>query len=115
MKSEDLLFLVTSLHRFSAKWKEIGLSLNFLADELDCIGHNKELMQCLVELLKKWSQWPTDDHQDSPTIESLCDALHSPLVGLGAAANELYELRNLLPSQTKKFAEVCTEPQTPTN
>ena len=103
MKKEDVTFLVTFLHSFSAKWKEIGLCLKFDPNELDIIGHDdKSVTQCLVQMLSQWSQWPTVDHCDSPTLEKLCEALGSRLVKLGAQANELYDLRIYLPSQQKK-------------
>lgn len=51
----------------------------------------------LTELLSQWSQWPTAEHSDVPTMRRLCDSLHCDLVGLGAEANDLYEL----PSKNK--------------
>lgn len=50
----------------------------------------------LVELICKWSQWPTDNHLVSPTLEMLKGALRNGLVGLGAVADTL-----LLPSSQR--------------
>ena len=46
------------------------------------------------------------DHPVVPTLEQLCDALRSGLVGsglvgLGAEANDLYETKNNLPSKQR--------------
>ena len=40
----------------------------------------------LQELLSQWVQWPTASHSTRPTLESLCAALQSSLVGLGSLA-----------------------------
>ena len=46
-------------------------------------------MSFLQELLSQWVQWPTEEHQNDPTLEALCTALRSRLVGLGSLAEEL--------------------------
>ena len=103
MRSGDVAFLVSHLHKdASHKWSEIGLALNFRDGELKSIIQSfprATTQQLLTELLSQWCQWPTADHSDVPTMERLCDALRSGLVGLGAQANDLYELRNSLPSK----------------
>ena len=43
----------------------------------------------LQELLSQWVQWPTTDHPNHPTLEALCTALSSSLVGLGSLAEEV--------------------------
>ena len=43
----------------------------------------------LQELLSQWVQWPTTEHPSNPTLEALCAALRSPLVGLGSLAKEV--------------------------
>ena len=43
----------------------------------------------LQELLNQWVQWPTTEHPNNPTLEALCAALRSPLVGLGSLAEEV--------------------------
>ncbi len=104
MKDVDVNFLVEHLQIYSHKWRVIGISLNFLHDELENIRLSSQDITTellLTDLLSRWSQWPTRYHSDVPTLERLCSALRSNLVGLGAKANELYELRNQLPSQIK--------------
>ena len=103
VRSGDVCFLASHLCKFAShKWREIGLALNFQDGELKALslsfpGHTAQ--QLMIELLSQWSQWPTADHSDVPTMERLCDALRSGLVGLGAQANDLYGLRDHLPSQ----------------
>lgn len=77
------------------------MALGFLHSELDNIEDSRPrapVKQLLAELLSQWSHWPTADHSGVPTMEKLRDALHSGLVGLGAEAEDLYELRTFLPS-----------------
>ena len=90
-------FLYGFLHQYAYKWREIGQALNFRHGELLNIIHSTT-QQLLTELLNQWSQWPTADHPDIPTVERLRDALRSELVGLGAVANDVYTLRSYLPS-----------------
>ena len=45
----------------------------------------------LQELLSQWLQWPTDSHPTKPTLEALCTALQSSLVGLGSLAERMNE------------------------
>ena len=94
--------LMSHLHKYAYKWREIGSSLNFHHGELENISQSPpgaDPKQYLKELLIQWSHWPTADHSDVPTMEKLRDALGSGLVGLGVEANDLYELRNFLPSK----------------
>ena len=88
--------------RAAHRWREIGLVLNFQDAELKSMALSlprADSQQLLTELLIQWSQWPTTGHPDLPTMERLRDALRNDLVGLGAEANGLYELRNFLPSK----------------
>ncbi len=88
----------------ASKWREIGTALSFQPGELDNINHpipGASAQRLLTELLSQWSQWPTARHSAVPTMERLRDALRSALVGLGAEANALYELRDFLPSHQK--------------
>ena len=101
VKSEDVTFLMKHLNTHAYKWKAIGNALNFQHGELDNISQSSSgttTQQLLGELLSQWSQWPTDNHTDYPTMERLCNALRNDMVGLGAVANELFGLRNSLPS-----------------
>ena len=106
VKSRDVSFLMMHLHQYAYKWRDIGTALNFQHSELENISHGfprATIQQLLTELLSQWSQWPTADHSDVPTMERLRDALRSGLVGLGAQANDLYELRSQLPSQANRY------------
>ncbi len=101
VRSQDVAFLVEHLHKYAFKWREIGTVLRFHHDELEIIFYSlpgATSQRLLRELLSQWSQWPTADHSDVPTMERLRDALQSGLVGLGAEANALYDKRTLLPS-----------------
>ena len=101
VRSEDVSTLMSHLYKNSYKWWDIGTSLNFQNGELENIKQSKpgaHPQQLLNELLSQWSQWPTVDHPEDPTMERLCDALRSGLVRLGATADHLFEIRNFLPS-----------------
>ena len=107
MTSEDINFLFQFLYQHSAKWRSLGVSLKFHHAELEIIHHSKANFQDrLEELLANWSQWPTADHPDFPTLERLCDALRSEVVGLGAVAARLYERKNDLLSQRRTGARL---------
>ena len=102
VKSEDVGFLMEHMLDYSYKWRWIGLSLRFRPGELENIRQSfpeKPTKYFLMELLSQWTQWPTTTHPHVPTMEKLCSALRSGLVGLGALANELYVLCTQLPSQ----------------
>ncbi len=102
VRSGDLKMLMGLLHKCAYRWREIGFALNFQYSELENISSSNQgatTQQLLTELLSRWSQWPTADHPDDPTMERLRDALRSGLVELGAVANDLYELRHTLPSK----------------
>ena len=82
----DVSFLVNNLCKHAHKWRDIGLALNFQPGELENISHpnpGATAQRLLTELLSQWSQWPTADHSDAPTMERLRDVLRSGLVGLG--------------------------------
>ena len=104
MKNDDVEFLMRKLKTYSYKYKDIGLGLNFSNGEIKGIeqtfprGTPQDLLR---EILDQWSNWPNEDHRDDPTIEKLCDVLHSGLVGLGALSRDIYKLKNSLPSKTK--------------
>ena len=89
------------LHQFAYKWREIGTALSFHHGDLENISQTFPRgtpQQLLTELLSQWSEWPTAIHSGVPTVERLCDALRSGLVGLGALANSLQDTRTQLPS-----------------
>ena len=96
------------IHDFSDKWFEIGLGLGFTSPQLKRIA-SKPLFQAgaptryLTELLSQWVQWPTNGHPHKPTLEALCEALRSSLVGLGQLADELE--REMKHSTTGNYKE----------
>ena len=97
-------FLTGYLYKYAYKWRDIGASLRFHLGELENIVHTYPRatpQRLLTELLHQWSQWPTAEHPQAPTMERLCDALRSGQVGLGAEANDLYATRTNLPSQNE--------------
>lgn len=93
VRSDDIHFLASQLCKYAShKWEAIGLALGFMDGELKGLSHSyprATAQELLTKLLCQWSQWPTADHPDIPTIESLRDALRSDLVQLGAVANNV--------------------------
>ena len=92
MNQEDVRSLLEFLCNYAHKWNELGLSLGFLDDELKNIFHSSPhspVQQHLKTVLAQWAHWPTNDHPVEPTIEILCNALRSKMVGLGDVADEL--------------------------
>jgi hypothetical protein len=82
------------LQSYSYKWNPIGLSLGFTPHELHTISGMVTLLtgapvSYLQEMLDRWVQWPTGEHQNNPTLGALCTALRSSLVGLGGLAEEV--------------------------
>ena len=93
---KDILNLLRLLQIYSFKWNEIGLSLGFVTPELTTISSMPLLLvgaptSYLQELLSQWVQWPTASHSTRPTLESLCGALQSSIVGLGSLADKVKE------------------------
>ena len=103
VQQEDVKFLLEELCNYTYKWEDIGLVLGFVDGELKNITHSSpsqaSTQDFMKELLVKWAHWPTKDHLRNPTLENLCNALRSKLVGLGNIADELYLKKNSLPSQ----------------
>ena len=96
LNERDIVNLLSLLQKYSFKWNEIGLKLGFIAPELHTISSMSRLfvgapVSYLQELLSQWLQWPTDSHPSKPTLEALCAALRSSLVGLGNLAEKLNE------------------------
>ena len=110
---EDVSFLLEKLSDYAYKWKDIGRALGFSHGEVKNINQGLpkgDPSECFVEILNKWSQWPTTRHEEKPTLERLCEALRTTAVGLGAAANDLYSGKNDLPSlQPKKLPTISSE------
>jgi hypothetical protein len=94
LSEKDLVHLMRLLQSYSYKWNPIGLNLGFTQHELNTIFGMLKLMvgapvSYLQELLSQWVQWPTEEHQNNPTLGALCTALRSSLVGLGSLAEEV--------------------------
>ena len=94
LSERDIAELLNLLQIYSYKWCNIGLSLGFLPPELDTISSMSKLFagapaSYLQEILSQWIQWPTANHPTRPTLETLCAALRSPLVGLGSLADKV--------------------------
>ena len=94
LREKDIVHLMRLLQSYSYKWNPIGLSLGFTQHELNTIFGMLKLLvgapvSYLQELLSQWVQWPTEKHQNNPTLEALCAALQSSLVGLGSLAEEV--------------------------
>ena len=94
LSEKDLAHLMRLLQSYSYKWNPIGLSLGFTPHELYNISCMVTLLtgapvSYLQELLSQWVQWPTEEHQNNPTLGALCTALRSSLVGLGSLAEEV--------------------------
>ena len=86
--------LMKKLGDYSSHWNEIGLALRFSAAELKTITDNITLLtgspqSWMKAMLTMWVRWPTEKHRTKPTLSSLCKALRSGLVGLGALANKV--------------------------
>ena len=106
VRTQDISFLMTHLHQYAYKWRDIGISLGFSHGDSENITHSSPratTQQLLSELLSQWSQWPTAYHTDIPTMGRLYDTLRSTLVELGAVANDLYKMKNQLPSQVDEY------------
>lgn len=89
--------LMTVLHNYSYKWYPFGLNLGFTPPELNTIVCTLTLLtgapvSYLQELLSRWVQWPTTDHPLVPTLQAMCEALRSSLVGLGSLADKVEKI-----------------------
>ena len=94
LSEKDLVHLMRLLQSYGYKWNPIGLSLGFTQHELNTISGMIKLVDgapvsYLQESISQWLQWPTEEHQNNPTLEALCTALRSSLVGLGSLAEEV--------------------------
>ena len=94
LSERDIVELLKLLQTYSYKWREIGLTLGFLPQELNTIFSMSNLfvgapVSYLQEILCQWIQWPTANHPNRPTLETLCAVLRSSLVGLGSLADKV--------------------------
>ena len=113
MTQRDLVNLLKLLQSHSYQWKMIGLSLGFIDPELTTISNMHRLFMgaptsFLQELLSQWVQWPTASHPTKPTLEALCAALQSSLVGLGSLADKVNEEMRQSTGMTQfKYYTLC--------
>ena len=108
INDSHVLALLQKMHNHSYMWREIGIALRFTEPELQIIQStpallNKAPFSFLEYLMNQWVQWPTDDHESEPTLEKLCTALKSSLVGLGRLAKEIEN--TLLQERTGEFVD----------
>ncbi len=74
---KDQKTVLNSVWKDRAKWRMIGIQLNFLDSDLDAIKGNCENMDhCFIKLISKWLR----QVDPKPTWAALVDALNSPLV-----------------------------------
>ena len=85
LTDEDICKLLELIHTGSSKWYDIGLHLGFFMPLFLASAPTSYL----IELLRQWIQWPTQDHPTEPTLRALCTALCSSLVGLGSLADKV--------------------------
>ena len=90
-RERHLSILTEILVGWSAKWYKIGLSLNLPHNYLDQLRTLLVIHGCEVCLSKVLHEWIVgqNEYAQSPTVESLKQALRSGLVGLGDVANQL--------------------------
>lgn len=99
VKEEDICFLMDILCKYSSEWRNIGTALNFMHSDLKMIDFNPQATTLQWRLLEVLTQWSHRIHPHVPTVEELCAALRSNLVGLGVVANEIEARKGSLPSQ----------------
>ena len=90
-RERHVSILTEILVGWSAKWYQIGLSLNLPHNYLDqlttlLVIHGCEV--CLSKVLREWIVGQ-NEYAKPPTVENLKRALRSGLVGLGDVANQL--------------------------
>ena len=95
LKKQHLTQLYGQLSGHASKWRDIGIYLKFLSNELDIIEAKPRLYHegtegFLREMLSKWLEWAPGDRQGSEqyaTLEALKIAVSS--AGLGTSAADL--------------------------
>ena len=89
------------LSTYSYKWESIALAvpIGFQFGEVKGIDRTNrgDVQACMTEMLNIWSS-RHEDHKKQPTLENLCAALRSQMIGLGAVASDLQKIRTKLPS-----------------
>ena len=90
-RERHVSILTEILVSWSAKWYQIGLSLNLPHNYLDQLTTLLVIQGCEVCLSKVLREWIVgqNEYAKPPTVENLKRALRSGLVGLGDVANQL--------------------------
>ena len=96
LSSRHLPSLLQQLSKHAAKWRDIGMKLGFMQDEMNNIEANALLLtgsptSWLTKMLSDWLQWAPGDGRGSTyfaTLEKLKDALKQ--ANLGATADTLH-------------------------
>ena len=90
-RERHVSILTEILVGWSAKWYQIGLSLNLPHNYLDQLRTLLVIHGCEVCLSKVLHEWIVgqNEYAKPPTVESLKQVLRSDLVGLGDVANQL--------------------------
>ncbi len=90
LREEDVGYLVEILATYAGKWKEIGIQLGFLPNELDALPFSQKPVGSLTYMLNEWTQWAVGgSHNKYATMEDLERALRKKVVNLGVIADEL--------------------------
>ena len=103
---QDVPLLTEALAECSSKWREIGISLGLLNNEVQNIAmiHMNMPILCLNAVLTSWvmSKFP---YTKPPMLKSLEKALGSQIVGLGREASTLRDrVEKIIAANTR---EVC--------
>ena len=111
------VLLFRQLSRYASQWREIGIYLGFLNDELDIIVAKPSLYHegakgFLCEMLSEWLEWAPGDQRGSKeyaTLEALKRAVSS--AGLGATAEHLTVNIETSYLTSKDVKETCSTSQ----
>ena len=95
LKKQHLILLYGQLSGHASKWRDIGIYLKFLSNELDIIEAKPSLYHegtkgFLREMISEWLEWAPGDQRGSEqyaTLEALKIAVSS--AGLGTSAADL--------------------------
>ena len=100
LESHDITLLIKILSPYSGKWRAIGEQLGFKTHELGAIEADHEIQSgglngFLSAMLCEWGKWPRTTlgvkHNKYATLESLENALKSPMIDLDEVASHLRE------------------------
>ena len=91
LDEDHLPLLLRLAKRASAKWRKIGVSLNFVdavLNEIETSISNGEAVACFTELLTRWLKRSPPKHS-LPTLEALLEALREDTVAEERIAYDL--------------------------